>query len=186
MRQAYFEYLCSLIDIPTRKYTRLFDALYKKPFKWSVPNDDNRVADAVEIREEYFRECVGVNEVEAADDLRDMEPTMLELIIALSYRCETLAITAEKPMNEWFWTLISNVSLYEYWDDNYEKLGGDAEVNRILDVVIYRTYARNGRGGFFPLTPTSKNKKTDQRKIELWYQMCAYLVENFYSESVTV
>lgn len=158
--------------------------MWQVPFKWFVPNDDNRAMDSMDMREAFYADII--DDIDMADEVCKAEVNMLELIISLAYRCESLAMTDEKPMKNWFWTLVSNAALYEYTDSNYEKLGGDTEVERILTTIIDRTYSRNGRGGFFPLTPSSKNKRIDQRKVELWYQMCTYLCDNSYLENVTV
>jgi hypothetical protein len=46
-------------------------------------------------------------------------------------------------------------------------------VNDILYALIWRTYDPDGSGGFFPLL----HSKKDQRQIEIWYQMHAYVRE---------
>jgi hypothetical protein len=50
-------------------------------------------------------------------------------------------------------------------------------VQDIMDTVIYRKYDPDGSGGFFPLTRSDD----DQTRIELWYQMNAY-IEELYSK----
>ena len=45
------------------------------------------------------------------------------------------------------------------------------EVDDVLETVIWRNYQANGHGGLFPL----KNAKRDQTKVEIWYQLAAYL-----------
>jgi hypothetical protein len=37
-----------------------------------------------------------------------------------------------------------------------------------------RTYSKLGKGGLFPL----RSSAYDQRKVELWYQMAAFMTEN--------
>lgn len=184
MEDRYYEYLCSLVNLPKKKYTRLLRKMWQVPFKWFIPNDDNRAIDSINLREEFYSDII--DDINMVEEIFKVEVNMLELVISLAYRCESLTMTEEKPMRDWFWILISNVALYEYTDSNYDKLGGDTEVERILRAIIDRTYSRNGRGGFFPLTPSSKNKRVDQRKVEIWYQMSTYLVDNFYLENVTV
>ena len=44
-----------------------------------------------------------------------------------------------------------------------------------MAAIIWRTYDSNGYGGLFPL----RNPREDQRKVELWYQLNAYLLEQF-------
>jgi hypothetical protein len=40
-----------------------------------------------------------------------------------------------------------------------------------MERCVWRTYEPNGVGGFFPL----ENPNEDQREVELWYQMSAYV-----------
>jgi hypothetical protein len=109
----------------------------------------------------------------------DMEVSMLELIIGLAYRCESIMADqdANVQMDQWFWHILGNIDLDKFRDESYYDLGGSAMVNNILDRVINRTYYRSGKGGLFPL----KYSKKDQRDVELWYQMSSYLVENYYN-----
>ena len=48
------------------------------------------------------------------------------------------------------------------------------KIDDILDTLIWRTYEYDGIGGFFPLT----NAEEDQTKVEIWYQMAAYINEH--------
>lgn len=75
----------------------------------------------------------------------------------------------------WFWKILENAGLEKYTDEQFDEW----KVYQILDDIVDRRYNRNGFGGLFPL----RKPKKDQRKVELWYQMCAYLVENYYTES---
>ncbi|MGE5418510.1 MAG: hypothetical protein ACM3N1_00240, partial [Accumulibacter sp.] len=89
-------------------------------------------------------------------------------------------ITAEPRQKDktfrWFWELMENVGLNKFTDDDYFDMGGTLKINHILGTVLGRTYKRNGEGGLFPIKKTIK----DQKKIEIWYQMCEYLNENYY------
>jgi len=93
---------------------------------------------------------------------------MLEMLIALSQR---LSFEGEGKSRRWFWHLIENLNLNIYNDKHGVPF---EEVNAILDRVIWRTYNRDGSGGLFPLRRAAR----DQRKIEIWYQMSAYLLED--------
>jgi hypothetical protein len=85
---------------------------------------------------------------------------------------------AGREMYEWFWKILENAGLDLYDDGAFYGHHGNTEVNEILNKIINREYRRDGKGGLFPLKRTNK----DQRKVELWYQMNEYLVENYYSE----
>jgi hypothetical protein len=92
---------------------------------------------------------------------------MLELVVGLSRR---LAFEAGGEPHYWFWRLLENIGVAGYSDDRSIP---EQRIRKILDGVNNRTYKRNGLGGFFPL----KRADRDQRKVELWYQLSAYVLE---------
>lgn len=178
IREEYFVWLCEIteIDRGNVSYWNLAKALYDKKFEWFVPNDYNRGYEGKNLREEFCEEF-GIDLIYLEDFNEDA--SMLEVIIGLSIRCENImSDSVELKMSEWFWKILSNVELDSY-DDNHWKW---SDVDYILDRIINRTYSRNGSGGLFPL----KKSRKDQRKIELWYQMSEYLVENYYGDDLVV
>lgn len=143
--------------------------LYVKEFVWFVPNDDNRIADGMALRDEFLREQ-GIDDVDR--NWYDIGCSMLEMLIALSRQASFEDLNERTP-GEWFGIFLQNMGLDRYNDRDYsDSLAQD--VDEKLDLVIYRNYNKDGTGGIFPL----KNPRDDQRKIELWYQMSAYLLEN--------
>jgi hypothetical protein len=181
LQQEYYNWLCDLIHVNQehKSYWVLAQALHKKSFRWFVPNDDNRAFEAKELRGKFCDE----NRLEYYYDSFPEDPSMLELTIALAYCCEsTMVDQGYGDVVDWFWRIMSNVGLDKFTDDDYFDYGGNAEVNRILDRINDRTYHRDGRGSLFPL----RKAKKDQRKVELWYQMSAYLVENYYTDSACI
>lgn len=171
---GYYQWLLENVNtiVNDRSYLLLLRTLRDFEFYWVVPNDDNRIADAMELRVEY--DCL---------DLSGMKPSLLEVLIALSIRCEDMEI-ADCDDGEchpyereyWFWLLITNLGLDKFDDENYYILDGPDKIDEILQKFVDRKYEKNGEGGLFPL----KNVQKDQRKIEIWYQMSAYMVENFF------
>jgi hypothetical protein len=97
--------------------------------------------------------------------------TFLEVLVSLSRRIE---FTAGGEARKWAWRLIKNLRLNKMFDplneDNHNRF---IRARDILDAVIWRTYERDGKGGFFPL----HNPNDDQTKVEIWYQMNAYVME---------
>lgn len=188
LKSQYYHWLCEkvghVVNGDTEGYNGhtywlLLKDLHQKAFFWSVPNDDNRAYEGLQLREE-FQDEVGVNfrGNPYVDTTLDGECTMLELIIGLAKRCASVMEDQEVniPTSDWFWKLLHNARLDRFTDDSYFECGGSGRVEMILDKILERTYHRDGEGGFFPL----KNHKKDQRKVELWYQLNAYLLENYY------
>lgn len=151
---------------PSTSYFQLAAALFQKEFTWFVANDDNRVEDGRELREEFL------NEVAAERDISWMDEgcSMLEMLIALGRR---LAFETDEDPFEWFWVLIDNLGLRPFVDSEFTE-DYRVDVELVLDRVVSRSYDASGHGGLFPL----KHPAQDQRGIEIWYQMAAYLGEN--------
>jgi hypothetical protein len=151
---------------PSRSFWNLARELYTTPFEWFVPHDDARVDDGLDLRHDFIAEAM-IPEVDP--DWMDLECSYLELLVALSRR---LGFQTDEPPADWFWVLIQNMGLIGC-NDTYR---GDLKrlVKEVTDQITNRTYDTDGRGGLFPL----RNAKKDQTKIDIWYQLCAYIIEN--------
>jgi len=166
--ELYFPWLyaqVASVDIadPSRTYWELLRKLYNKEFIWFVPNDDNRAEDGRELRHE-FMQSTGVS---VDDDWLHLGCSILEMLIALSRR---LWFETDIPAREWFWEMLENLELDQYSDNMTLPV---RRVDTILDRLIWRVYRRNGKGGLFPLRRAAE----DQTKVEIWYQMCEYIVQ---------
>lgn len=148
---------------PSETYWKLLRQLYCKEFVWIIPNDDNRAEDGKDLRLEFV-ESEGID---VDHEWMNMTCSMLELLIGLSRR---LSFEAEGEPRGWFWHMIENLG-FEIYNDN--SLYPEGEIDRRLDELIWRLYKRNGSGGLFPL----KRPPEDQRNVEIWYQLSAYLLE---------
>lgn len=147
------------------KYQWMLWELFTKEFIWLIPNDDNRRADCWDLRY-AFRD-------EKGENIYELIPysTMLETVVALSRRLEFQARNGSA--REWALILLENIELTKY--KGHITKQDKTIIDGILDRVIWRQYEPSGLGGFFPLAwPTE-----DQRKVEIWYQMSAYLQEQF-------
>jgi hypothetical protein len=71
----------------------------------------------------------------------------------------------------WAWKLIKNLKLHNMYDPLTSRKVDI--IDEKIEALIWRTYEPDGSGGFFPL----KNAKEDQTKVEIWYQMNAYVIE---------
>jgi len=171
IEEQYFTWLYGQIGIsklknPARTHWSLARQLFKKEFVWFIPNDDNRVEDGKYLRYEFSQ----------LDDIEDpgsewmgLGCSMLEMLIALSHR---LSFMTDIEPREWFWEMLENVGIgMAYSNDQHYNSEIADEINTVLDVVIWRTYSKDGVGGLFPLT----NADTDQREVEIWHQMSSYL-----------
>lgn len=176
INQDYFQWLCELVHVDQvdTSYWILAKDLYRKEFYSLVPHDENRASDGLELREEYMREINYPKYISI-----DRECSVLEMLIALARRMDfetgdpyDLNNSNDKTAY-WFWEMIDNLGLLPYCDDDYVDFGGMTQVDGILDEFLERGYSWDGHGGLFPLDSSEE----DQRDVEIWYQMNAYLME---------
>ena len=171
MRQSphsYFDWLTKQVNplgaryMHQHMYQSLFLKLFSTEFVWTISGDDNRVKDALDLRREFTG--AGAIPVQFPEFI-----SILEVLVALSRR---LAFLTGGEAPDWAWTLIENLGLAKCHDPL--STTNHIHIDEVLDALVWRTYKRNGQGGFFPL---QKRTREDQRKIELWYQMQAYVSE---------
>lgn len=177
----YFQWLCSLVDgnnRPDKSYSRLLKILSVKEFYWSVANDDNRIEDAKKLQE-IFQSSDGdyvYMDTYVYRDSSDISCSVLEMLIALAHRMEDILSDSEfgDRTDKWFWELVFNLGLERFSDDAVFDSRAESRIDEILDIMIDRRYNRNGNGSLFPL----RRGIRDSRKVEIWYQLMAYLEEN--------
>jgi hypothetical protein len=165
----YTQWLRGLVDRPGSFYDILFDAAWQVEYEYSVLYDANRAEDGLRLRERF--------EYETSTMLPDHlgECRMLEFLVALAIRINEATYDWDKPdqTSEWFWKMIFNLGLQRF-DDTYSDDPYDNIIN-VFECVNLRLYNENGTdGGLFPL----RRSREDQRHVEIWYQMMAYLSEN--------
>lgn len=180
----YFVWICRLLGVEqeTRAYWDMFKVMHNKKFISYIPNDDNREVEGAELRHAF---CDVMN-IHFHPSFFNKDISVLEVIMALAYRCERIMADKEGMprmyMKDWFWHFMKNIKLIGCSDDVNTDQNFLAYIETIIDKFVNRTYNRNGEGGLFPL----KFDKKDQRKIELWYQMSSYLNENYYNDALKV
>lgn len=149
---------------PDETYWDLLKLMFEREFVPRVHNDENREADGRDLRAEfcYQRDL-------PLDSLTDLgSASFLEVLIGLSKR---MSFAAGGHTRGWAWQFLVNLELHKMADPLSRRKA--KQIEDILDTCIYRTYRPDGVGGFFPLAWPDE----DQRKVELWYQMAAYIAE---------
>ena len=171
--EKYFEWLYRQvadpdIEEPFLTNRELLLLFFRTEFAWApgFRKDENRIKDGKALRYEFLRSPeapVGV-----PPEWMNYGCSVLELMIGMARHMVDMA-GGEPPF--WFWVLTENLGLRHYTDDVEIDT---ADVEETLQRVIFRRYNYDGKGGFFPLD----YPESDQRNVELWYQMSAYILEN--------
>ena len=178
VRQDYFQWLCEQVHIDSSAvpFWLLAGAMHATEFSWArnIPMDENRAMDGIALREEYRRDTYRTDTVY----LDELHCSVLEMLVALARRIDFELSDPDDVTDHsssYFWEMMSNLGLMSYSDDTYVDYDGQMNVSAILNEWLNRGYSENGEGGLFPLyTPIR-----DQRTVEIWYQMSAYLRERY-------
>lgn len=153
-----------------RKYDDLLSFLHEVEFIFTIPLDDNRAFDGMDLRYRYARDRGPLHEVDYVMDILDGPCSVLEMMVALSLRCEENIMDDTHYGNrtgQWFWKMITSLGLGAMDDTRFNQ----AECAYIIERFLNREYEPNGRGGLFTIYGCDR----DLRDVEIWRQMCWYL-----------
>ena len=178
-KTTYFQWLCDLVHCEKKEksYYKLLKIMFDTEFLVKNKNDINRGVDGCELRTDYYCDC-GVPE---KDQLFPGTCSILEMIIGISKRMMfELAKDGdddESYFYHYFWEILDNLHLTWFDDKKIEwnPCQNTIRIKEILRILNERKYQKNGEGGMFPLRNPSKN----QKRVEIWYQMQAYINEKY-------
>lgn len=170
----YLDWLSELIDLYSPEhmcYTDLVKYMFTYKFRYSVTGDSNREKDATNLL--YIRYMDEYHYKYNFDDVYDRDVSVLEVLIALSIRMERDIMGEPGAYDDvrWFWIMLENLGLGRCVNNDFDEEIADYILSKWLD----RRFSYNGNGGIFPL----KSPKNHQKFVEIWYQMCEWLEENY-------
>lgn len=170
IKEDYFEWVCHWVHQKKNSkmisYNKLLSLLHNIEFTFSIPKDINRAKDGVDLRYKYALE-LGLDDV--PECLDDGPCSMLEMLVALALRCETMMDNPRygDRTSQWFWKMIGNLGLGDMYDARFD----EENVVTIIERFLARDYKPDGRGGLFII----KHCSIDLRSVEIWTQLNWYL-----------
>lgn len=181
INDIYFEWLYGIVEDSDREYEFMLRQLFCIEFSDDtailIDTDANRIDDAMELRKDFIREHLSREDSYLIESFNRQTCSLLEMMISLAYRMEDIMGLDRFP--DWFWIMVGNLGLDEFTDDILQGRSGRKMIDKIerkISNLLNREYCRDGTGGLFPL----KDPDSDQRKVEIWYQMHAYLIEFYF------
>lgn len=151
-------------------YSKLLMFLHNTDFRYSIPKDQNRAEDGIDLR---YRFAILLDHEVSPDVILDYlggPCSVFEMMVALAIRCEENIMDDSDigdRTGQWFWGMITNLGLGSMTNTRFDRQYADEVVNRFLD----RNYEPDGAGGLF----TVRHCVRDLRDVEIWYQLCWYL-----------
>lgn len=178
VEQLYFDWLYRIVcggDYSRGlSWHKLIRKLYVREFVYALDMDANREDDGIDLR---YRFAYEMGDEKLADYLENDPCSILEMMVALSFRCEEqiMGDPEDEHPDRWFFEMIENLGIDDMDDDHYD----DGVVDHILDIFINREYQDNGQGGLFWIRDTNGR---DLRYVEIWYQLMWYLEATEYQD----
>lgn len=163
----YFLYLIDLID--GREYSNLLEKLHSVEYNAYIKGDDNRTSFGKKLRDEF----------DGVYDGPFGGATILEVLVGLSIECENKLMYDEEKgdrTSSWFWMMLHNAGITYWSDENSHRPDFEEATEEWIYIFNNRKYKRDGTGGNIFIL---KKPQKDMRKVELWYQLNWYMVENF-------
>lgn len=164
-----------LIDTYLRKeksrYGKLFERLHQIKFYTRIARDRNRMADGEDLRADY---CETMHDERSISRLKDHWCSVLEMMLGLSIRVDNELIgdpSVEHP-EAFLMQMVHNLGLLKFRKKGFPM----DDVRPIIERWLDRDFDYSGEGSPFPL----KNADRDQRNVEIWDQMNAYVYENYF------
>ena len=124
----YCEELKKYIHAKPHTYDYAIEELWSTPFRWNVDLDERRVRDAeYYIRSQFDKDGIL--------DENHVPISTLEVLIAMSYRCEhdVMGTRGDGSFYEWFWIFFKNLGLKRYDDRHFDQDAVDDIIDRWLD-----------------------------------------------------
>lgn len=170
IRNEYFDWMIDLVNAnrgPKEiSYIKLLEYLHNTEFTYLILRDRNRAEDGVDLRYRFGL----IRKHPEYPEYLSGPSSVLEMMIALAIRCEECIMDDPAYGNrtsQWFWGMIVSLGLGGMTDALFDR----DYVEECLTRFLNREYERNGKGGLF----TVKGTRRDMRKMEIWYQLNAYL-----------
>jgi len=177
-KNRYLDFLKKIVG-REEQYGLLIDRLYEIEFYSVLPMDNNRLMDGRVLRDEYL---MNERSLHGASHLPDFPCTVLEMMIGVARRLEFEVYGGpfDRPIGEWFWELVKNLEL-EWCDNESIEYDGYNLIDFAINQLVSREYKANGGGGLFPLRRKVPHGEGagDQKRVEIWYQMNSWIMENF-------
>jgi hypothetical protein len=149
MRERYFHWLLKFIGnglCRKNSYFELLKYLFNTDYYWSIPMDEDRAADGVDLRYRFVVECG--EDLEASYMYLSGPPSVLEVLIALSIKMEYIArgsIELSKA-GQWFWGMIKCLNIFDYYDGNFNSEEVEYCLNRWFENEDNASIFPNGHG----------------------------------------
>lgn len=173
IEQEYFDWMYHLVCdgryTDSNSHKKLLTYLHDTEFIYSIPKDANRAEDGEDLRYRFAYEMYDHDSRDYVIDCLSRPCSMLEMMIALSIKCESIMDDPSigDRTGQWFWGMIVNLGLSGMYDRVFDL----SRAENVIDRFLNRDYEPDGKGGLFRV----RHCDHDIRDEEIWTQMLWFL-----------
>lgn len=172
-KKGYFNWLCSNIDVEGIYDEFVADILFRTPFECVLEYDEHRISDGLDLRDQYTEVSGEILESTDISWPCSVLEIMVSLAMSMDYVCDDDVLDCEDRIGYFYHEMLNNLGIGHEFPGSWESR--EKLIDKVIDKFLDRRYGKDGSGGLFPL----KRPREDQREVELWYQMNAYMIENY-------
>lgn len=177
MKDLYFNWMCEIVfpNIYDRqRYRNLLITLNSLIFHYSIPMDENRMRDGIDLRYRFAYDNGYSNDRVTSALSENNSCSMLEMMVALALKGDERILydyeTGSKA-DFIFMLMLQSLQIENMVNENLDVMYVEDRVDRLLN----HEYDYNGYGGLF----TVGNPRRDMRLVDIWYQM-SWAIQELY------
>jgi len=172
-KDIYFNWMSVMVfpNIYERNhYNTLLKALHSSLFYFSIPMDENRMQDGIDLRYRFAYENGYPIDIVKNELYRSNTCSILEMMVALAIKGNERILYDYETGGRTdfiFKEMLKSLQIIDLSDENFSKSYFDYRISKFLN----RDYSYNGNGGLF----TVHDPRDDMRTVDIWYQMNWFL-----------
>ena len=173
LQELYFQWMADMVfpDIRERRqYEHLLVTLNASIFHFTIPMDENRMTDGIDLRYRFAFEKGLSNEEVSMTLNHNRSCSILEMMVALSIKGDERILYDYETGGKAYYIfkiMLESMHLVDMTNDNFNP----SYIDYRIDCLLNHDYDYNGNGGLF----TVDNPRRDMRDVDIWYQMNWYL-----------
>jgi hypothetical protein len=136
-------------------------------FYYTMPEDENRALDGINLRKSYSN-----NTEDDIFEIMSCGCTALELLVALSMHMNNITYYPGDNESAWFWIMLENLDI-RISDKDWPKQDSLDIIKSNLSRWFDRKFTKKGKGSPFPM----KKCQEDLRHVNMWDHMQWYIGE---------
>lgn len=173
LQEIYFNWMSERVFKNPRdieQYSYLLDALNASMFYFSIPMDENRMQDGIDLRYRFAFEKGYSNQEVEVELSNNRSCSMLEMMVALSIKGDERILYDYETggrADYIFMIMLQSLEFDNMTDDRFDP----GFIDEKIDSLLNHRYNYNGYGGLFVV----ENPRRDMREVDIWYQMNWYI-----------